>query len=74
MSRAISAPALSFDTSEVRWHFLYRTAAIAALISVAIFLFQIIAFFAWPPPATVADHFALLQSRPFVGLVSLDFG
>ena len=61
------------SSPEVRWYSLYRTAAIAALISVALFLFQIIAFFVWPPPSTVAGHFALLHSRPFVGLVSLDF-
>jgi hypothetical protein len=64
---------VSSDASEDRWLYLYRTAAIAALVSVALFLFQIVAFFVWPPPSTVAGHFALLQSRPFVGLVSLDF-
>jgi hypothetical protein len=73
MSHAIPAPALLSDPSDVRWHFLYRTAAITALISVAIFLFQIAAFFVWPPPSTAAGHFALLQSHPFIGLVSLDF-
>ncbi len=73
MSHAISAPVLSCDTGEIRWHFLYRTAAIAALITVALFLFQIIAYFIWPPPSTVASYFALLQSRPLVGLVGLDF-
>jgi len=73
MSHAIPAPPLRCDNNEVHWHYLYRTAAIAAVISVALFLFQIVAFFVWPPPATVAGHFALLQSRPFVGLVSLDF-
>lgn len=73
MSHAIPAPAFTSDTDEGRWHHLYRTAAVAALITVALFLFQILAFFVWPPPSTVAGHFALLQSRPFVGLVSLDF-
>jgi len=73
MSHAIPAPLLPSDPSEVRWHHLYQTAAIAALLTVALFLFQIVAFFAWPPPSTVSGHFALLQSRPFVGLVSLDF-
>ena len=73
MSDTIPAPALSSGASDDRWHYLYRTAAIAALISVALFLFQIVAFFVWPPPSTVAGHFAVLQSRPFVGLVSLDF-
>ena len=73
MSHANPAPVLSFDISEGRWHYLYRTAAIAALITVALFLFQIVAYFIWPPPSTVAGHFALLQSRPFVGLTCLDF-
>ena len=73
MSHAIPAPAFPSDASEFRWHYLYRTAALAALITVALFLFQIVAFFVWPPPSTVAGHFALLQSRPSVGLVSLDF-
>ena len=73
MSHANPAPVLSFDISEGRWHYLYRTAAIAALITVALFLFQIVAFFLWPPPSTVAGHFALLQARPIVGLISLDF-
>ena len=73
MSHAISAPVLISDASEGSWYYLYRAAAIAALITVALFLFQIVAFFVWPPPSTVAGHFALLRSRPFVGLVSLDF-
>jgi hypothetical protein len=73
MSQPIPAPVLSSDGNEGRWHYLYRAAAIAALIGVALFLFQIVAFFVWPPPSTVAGHFALLQSRPLVGLVSLDF-
>jgi hypothetical protein len=73
MSQLTAAPVFRPDLSEVRWHYLYRTAAIAALVSVALFLFQIVAFLVWPPPSTVAGHFALLQSRTFVGLVSLDF-
>jgi hypothetical protein len=73
MCHTIPAMELPSDPGEVRWNYLYRTAAIAALITVALFLFQIVAFFVWPPPTTVAGHFALLQSRPLVGLVSLDF-
>src|SRR5208337_5449762 len=73
MSRAIPKLTSSLDAGEDCWYGLYRTAAIAALITVALFLFQIVAFFVWPPPSTVAGHFALLQSRPFIGLVSLDF-
>lgn len=66
---AVVSPA----TGEDRWHPLYRTAAVAALISVVLFMVQIIVFFVWPPPSTVQGHFALLQSRPLIGLVSLDF-
>jgi len=33
------------STDEDRWSYLYRAAAIAALISVALFMFQIVAFF-----------------------------
>jgi hypothetical protein len=46
---------LNSDSSEIPWHYLYRTAAVAALISVALFLFQIVAFFVWPPPSSVAS-------------------
>lgn len=73
MSRAIQGLTSSLDAGEDCWYGLYRTAAIAALISVALFLFQIVAFFVWPPPSTLAGHFNLLQLRPLVGLVSLDF-
>lgn len=73
MSHALPVSLPPSFASDVRWHFLYRTAAIAALITVALFLFQIVAYFLWPPASTVAGHYALLQSRPFVGLVSLDF-
>lgn len=73
ISDATPAPVSSYALSEGRWYYLYRTAAVAALVTVALFLFQIVAFFVWPPPSTVAGHFALLQSRTFIGLVGLDF-
>lgn len=73
MPHATSTALPSFYAGEERWYFLYRTAAVAALITVALFLFQIAAFFIWPPSSTVAGHFAVLQSRPLVGLISLDF-
>ena len=58
---------------DARWHALYRVAAAAALITVVIFLYQIVAYFVWPPPSTVSGHFTLLQAHRWVGLVSLDF-
>ncbi len=73
MIEVIPDPLVISDARHVHWHFLYRTAAIAALFSVILFLFQIVAYFVWPPPSTVIGHFSLLQSRPLVGLVSLDF-
>jgi hypothetical protein len=73
MTEVIPGPRMNSDASHHGWQFLYQTAAISALISVVLFLFQIVAFFVWPPPSTVIGHFTLLQSRPLVGLVSLDF-
>jgi hypothetical protein len=73
MAYATSASFVGSDSSERRWDRLYRTGAVAALVTVGLFLVQIAAFFLWPPPSTVAGHFAVLQSRPIVGLVSLDF-
>ncbi len=72
-SHAIQEVIVPSSAGEERWCFLYRTAAVSALICVALFLFQLVAFFVWPPPTTAAGHFALLHSRPLVGLVSLDF-
>lgn len=73
MSQLVPPTVLPFQPGESRWRSLYRIAAVVALLSVVIFLFQMISFFLWPPPATVAQHFTLLHSRPFIGLVSLDF-
>ena len=72
MSHPIAAPVLSPAAGVTRWHALYRIGAYCALITVVVFLFQVAAYFLWPPPETVAGHYALLQSRPVVGLVSLD--
>jgi hypothetical protein len=73
MTEVIPGSGMSSDANYYNWQFLYRTAAISALISVALFLFQIVAYLVWPPPSTVIGHLTLLQSRPLVGLVSLDF-
>lgn len=73
MSHAIPARVFPADTNEVRWHSLYRIAAFAALLTVGLFFFQIVAFFVWPPPSSVAGYFVLLRSHPFIGLASLDF-
>jgi|SRR5271165_632057 len=71
MAQTALAPALG-SSDDVCWRGMYQTGAIAALVTVVLFLVQLIAYFVWPPPSSVAGHFALLQARPFVGLVSLD--
>jgi len=73
MSQA--SPSLTLDdrAEDVRWHFLYRAGAISALATVVLFVFQLAAYFVWPPPSTVAGHYALLQSHWFIGIISLDF-
>jgi len=73
MPVAEAAALRGVELSDARWHLLYRVAAAAALITVVFFLYQIIAFFVWPPPSDVGGHFALLQTHRWVGLVSLDF-
>jgi hypothetical protein len=73
MSHTIAEASFNSGPREERWYFLYRTAAVAALVSIALFLFQIVAFFVWPPPSNVTEHFALLQLHRLIGLVSLDF-
>ena len=57
---------------EPRWNTLFKTGGVAALTMLAIMIFQIIIFVAWPPPDTVEGFFALFQKNPFLGLLSLD--
>jgi len=71
MAQTALAPALG-SSQEVCWRGMYQTGAIAALMTVVLFLVQLVAYFVWPPPSSVAGHFALLQSRPLVGLLCLD--
>jgi hypothetical protein len=73
MPDANPATERNLDFDDARWHLLYRIASFSALITVGLFLFQIVSYFVWPPPSNVAGHFALLQAHRFVGLVSLDF-
>jgi hypothetical protein len=45
---------------------------VTALIQVVLMPIQIIIFFAWPPPTTVAGYFTLFEINWLLGLPSLD--
>ncbi len=53
-----------------RWRWLYRIAAIGALISVVIIPISIVAFFVWPPWPD--DILVVLQQDRLAGLMGLD--
>ena len=53
-----------------RWRWLYRIAAICALISVVIIPISIVAFFVWPPWPD--DILVVLQQDRLAGLMGLD--
>jgi len=54
------------------WGGLYRTGAIASLISLVFFPAQIAIFFTNPYPTDIQGWFALLANKPLVGMVELD--
>jgi hypothetical protein len=54
------------------WQWLYKTGAVAALLSAAFIPLQVLVFILWPPPATAIEWFALFQDNPLIGLVDLD--
>lgn len=60
------------SNSEPNWKELYKAGAISALISLLLFPAQIAIFFTNPYPVNVTEWFALLASKPLVGLVELD--
>ena len=62
----------SSETADSRWSWLYKLGGAAALVTVVMIPIQIIAFIVWPPPTTVADHFAIFQNNKLIGLVNLD--
>ena len=56
-----------------RYANLYRWAAIAVIGILVMFPLQMSVFaLAWPPPATAADSYSLLQDNWLIGLLSLD--
>ena len=63
---------ISQAESNTNWKGLHRVGGVAALIQVVLMPIQIINFFAWPPPTTVAGYFTLFENNWLLGLLSLD--
>jgi hypothetical protein len=68
--RPVARPPLG----DPRWRALYRTAAVASLISAVLIPIQVGVFLAWPPPldGTTLDWFTLLREHRLAGLIDLD--
>lgn len=54
------------------WATLYRTAALAALVTAVLIPVQLAVFMVYPFPDTVVGWFGLMQDNPVAGLVNLD--
>jgi hypothetical protein len=54
------------------WRTLYRIAAVGAALTAILIPVQVVVYLIWPPPATAAGHFALMQENWLVGLLALD--
>ena len=60
------------ETAGSLWTVLYKTAGVAALMTVFIIPVQVIIFILFPFPANVAGWFALFQNNWLAGLIDLD--
>lgn len=58
--------------TDTQWYLLYKIGGAAALLMVALIVAQSIVYIVWPPPDTAAEYFALFQTNPLLGLLSLD--
>jgi hypothetical protein len=60
-------------TADSSWSRLYRIAGAAALLTALVFIpISMVVYLAWPPPDTVAGHFALFQTNKLLGLLGMD--
>ena len=72
MPQANSGAAAHAQAGHDRWRSLYRIGAVAALLSLVIIPFSVIAFFIWPVfPDNILD---VIQEGWLAGLMSLDAG
>jgi hypothetical protein len=63
--------AVNAQPGDGRWQGLYKVGAVAALISVVIIPFSVVAFFIWPPFPD--DILVVIQQDWLAGLMGLDF-
>ncbi len=62
----------SESVTDTRWRWLYWLAGIATAVSLAVIPLSIVAYFLWPPPQTVAGHFAAFAQNQWVGFIGMD--
>ncbi len=60
------------NTTDSRWHWLYKVAGMSALVTAVLIVVQMIVFIIWPPPSTSIDYFKLFQDNALLGFLSLD--
>ncbi len=60
------------NTTDSRWHWLYKVAAMSALVTAVLIVVQMIVFIIWPPPSTAIDYFKLFQDNALLGFLALD--
>jgi hypothetical protein len=62
------------SSTDPRWRGLFLAGAAGAILTAACIPLQVLLFIVWPPPASrdVADWFAMFNSNPVEGLLSLD--
>ncbi len=60
------------ETADSRWHWLYKIAGAAALISLMIIPIQLIVFIVSPPPSTAIGWFTLFQNNKLLGLLAFE--
>jgi hypothetical protein len=60
------------NTTDSRWHWLYKVAGMSALVTAVLIVVQMIVFIIWPPPSTAIDYFKLFQDNALLGYLALD--
>ena len=60
------------NTTDSRWHWLYKVAGMSALVTAVLIVAQMIVYIIWPPPSTAIDTFKLFQDNALVGFLALD--
>ncbi|MGB7000760.1 MAG: DUF4386 family protein [Halobacteriota archaeon] len=72
MSQLKQNPLTDAETADSRWHWLYKIAGAAALISLMIIPIQLIVFIVSPPPSTAIGWFTLFQNNKLLGLLAFE--